>query len=454
MEVSYIEVVQPIGPFYMCSIKALQLLKMVEAVRRSESQDGIQRDLSSKRTKEIASYCSDPDAVFPTPIVVSVYPDKNIKIDTSRKKIVFPDNVIIGDVIDGQHRLWGISKSADAELFELPVVFMFNLTTEEKAYIFATINSNQTKVNPSLIYDLFDVSTTRSPQKTVHEIARALNGKPGSPFFNRLKMLGRKDDTQEDATLSQGTFCKSILQLISNSPEKDVLDIKSQKQLKEDSNLPLRQFFIKDSDDILAKILFNCFSALKNVFPKEWSNPHDNILWKTTGFSGVIISLSTIIKKGFKESNLSIDFFEKCFFLFKKYLEINNIKLNKEHFGGGGKQVQRKFANLLLASISNINPEDKSITSDVLSFIDSISEITVYEIFDITYALRHGNAPYGTLSVEENEGQIQIHHPFVESVLNVPNKERENAASTIENKYMDGLDPDSWLGYKEALEKD
>lgn len=83
-------------------------------------------------------------------------------------------------------------KSKRAVDFNLPVVLMFNLTMEEKAYVFSIINSTQTKVSMSLIYDLFDLSKTRSFQKTAHEIARSLNKMNNSPFFNRLKMLGKK----------------------------------------------------------------------------------------------------------------------------------------------------------------------------------------------------------------------------------------------------------------------
>lgn len=458
MTLDYIEIIQPIGTFYMCSIKATLLLKMVEVKRRSEDPTGVQRDLSNKRTKEIADYCSDPDAVFPTPIVVSVYQLNGIKIDSVQKKIVFPDNCIIGDVIDGQHRLWGISKSADANLFDLPVVFMFGLNTEEKAYIFATINSNQTKVNPSLIYDLFDIASTRSPQKTVHQIARAFHSEPDSPFFNRLKMLGRKEPTQESATLSQGTFCKSILRLITRTPDEDARDLKNQRKLQEDQDLPLRHLFIKGSDNLIAKILHNCFSALKKVFPQEWDSPHDNILWKTTGFNGIILSLSTIIRKGFKGNDLSQSFFEKCFYLFKTHLADRSIRLDKENFGGGGEQVQRKFANLLLSSIADINPDTQVSYRkeyDVVSFIESIPDVSIYEIFDITYMLIHGSVPYDTINASmEDDGSITILHPLVAETVSIPADKRRIAISQIEKKYMDGLDPDSWLGFKEALEKD
>lgn len=76
------------------------------------------------------------------------------------------------------------------DIFELLVVLIFDLTEEEKAYIFSIINSKQIKVSMNLIYDLFELSEKRSPQKTVHEMARALNQKEAFPFHNRLKMLG------------------------------------------------------------------------------------------------------------------------------------------------------------------------------------------------------------------------------------------------------------------------
>lgn len=69
---------------------------------------------------------------------------------------------------------------------------MFDLTDEEKAYVFSIINSKQTRVNPSIVYDLFSLAERRSPQKTCHEIARGINSNPDSPFYKKLKMLGKR----------------------------------------------------------------------------------------------------------------------------------------------------------------------------------------------------------------------------------------------------------------------
>lgn len=353
MEYNYIEVSQPIGTFYLCSIEAKVLLKVVDVISRRNSVEGVQRELSNKRIKEIGEYCSDPDAVFPTPIVVSVNEYANVIINEDKHYISFNENEIIGEVIDGQHRLWGIEQSDNIDDFELPVVLMFNLTIEEKAYIFSTINSNQTKVSPSLIYDLFEVSRERSPQKTVHEIARVMNYNEGSPFYNRLKMLGKKAPNQDDATLSQGTFAKSILQLITKNAEKDRVMIKRGLELKSEYNpgLPFRQYFLDNKDEIITKIILNCFNALRNVFFCEWKNPQENILWKSTGFRGIVHAMPALYKAGTKEQNLTEEFFMYCFDRFKGTLRSKDITLTSRDFPGGGEQGQKEIAKLILESI-------------------------------------------------------------------------------------------------------
>ena len=216
IELDYLLVTQPIGDFYLTSIKASVLLPLVGVERRSSSPSGIQRDLSKERVKEIAEYCKDPDATFPTSIIINIL-SEYVNIDFERKKIIIDNtqNSIVGHIIDGQHRLFGISESDNLEDFYLPVVIMFDLTQEQQAYVFSIINSKQTKVTKSLIYDLFDLAENRSPQKTAHVIARVLNKDPESPFYNRLKMLGKKEEGQVNATLSQGTFVSQLLRLIS-----------------------------------------------------------------------------------------------------------------------------------------------------------------------------------------------------------------------------------------------
>ena len=196
-------------------------------------------------------------------------------------------------------------------------------------------------MDPSLIYDLFDVSSGRSPKKTVHDIARAFNGRDDSPFYNRLKMRGRRTADQADATLSQGTFGKRILRLITRNADEDARMIKRGEPLTDDVRCIFRQYFIDDKDDVIMKILLNCFSALKKVFSEEWRHPHDNILWKTTGFNAVIDSLPEIYKYGVARKNLTTDLFENIFKTFEDLLGKDNIKPTSDFFGSGESETKK-----------------------------------------------------------------------------------------------------------------
>lgn len=354
----YIEIEQPIGTFYMSRINAKVLSQIVSIQRRSErgnqylfgnynrpkDEEGVQREQSKERVESISKYCLDPDATFPTPIIISIY--RNKKYTDNGHEFIFDINdeyETIGDVIDGQHRLLGIIKSNRAVDFNLPIVLMFNLTMEEKAYVFSIINSTQTKVSMSLIYDLFDLSKTRSFQKTAHEIARSLNKMNNSPFFNRLKMLGKKDDYQYYATLSQGTFVTQLLSLMTKDPNGERSALKRNIPLQNDDHLPLRQYFLEGKDDVILKIILNCFSALKVIFPNEWENPDRNILWKTTGFGGVIKAFPKIYKRGIAENDLSQSFFEKIFVSLKEYMQAYNKDFTSNFYSGGGEQLQGKL---------------------------------------------------------------------------------------------------------------
>lgn len=347
MRIPFLTITQPIGTFYMTSIKASELIKIVKVIPRSESNDGVQRDLSVKRVSELANFCHETDAAFPTAIIVSVMSNSNIKIDETNRIFEINENEYVGNVIDGQHRLAGLMKSGKAGDFELPVVFMFDLTIEEEAYVFSVINSKQTTVSSSLIFDLFGLSSVRSPQRTAHEIARSLNMRKDSPFYGRLKMLGKKDENQENAILSQGTFVKTLLSIICTPKEMELRPMLEGLDLRPKQDMPFRRFYILKRDDIILKVLMNCFNAVKKVFHDYWESPNTNILWKSTGFGGIIKSLNYLILLGIKNKTLTQEFFEQCFERLKSYLEEINLSLTSKDFPGGGEQQQRQLADLI-----------------------------------------------------------------------------------------------------------
>ncbi len=304
---------------------------------------GVQRVLSPKRVAEISAYTEDPDATFPTPIIIAVYPDANHKLSGS--SLDFDHTAKFGEIIDGQHRIEGLKKSKNIADFQLPVILMFDLVEEEKAYVFSIINSKQTPVSKSLIYDLFFLSETRSPQKTCHEIARLMNSDSESPYCKRLKMLGRKE--HEGASLSQGSFVKYLLKLITTKPDQDLVDLKLKKKITDDPALPLRYYFINNEDNVIYKILLNLFAAVKAVFPYEWEHPDQFILSKTTGYGALMRALPVLLGQGNEGHDLSRIFFEQKMIEFRNRLEAQNLKLNSNDFPSNEQQQARLAAIIL-----------------------------------------------------------------------------------------------------------
>lgn len=331
-----LEITQPVGTFYVGKMNSKRLIKIAKTVRRDES-GGIQRSLSEERSRAIAKYCQDPDAAFPTPIILAVREEDVISVKELAGtpgiyELVFDDQKHFAEILDGQHRVEGIKAADDFET-DLMIVVMFDLTEEEKAYIFSTINSNQTKVDKSLIYDLFELSAERSPYKTCHEIARIMNSDPQSPFYGRLKMLGKKG--QSNTVLSQGTFVSYLCRLISNRPQEDMIRIKRGEELEEYPRYVLRQYFIRERDDVILKILMNYFGAVAAVFPEEWEQSDKYILAKTTGYGALIKAFPALFAEGVRERKLSRAFFEKKWQGIRRFLIENEIQLVSSELPSG-----------------------------------------------------------------------------------------------------------------------
>lgn len=351
-EFPLLEVIQPIGTFFVSVLDAQTLIEITEVKHRGEYPDAVQRDLSKKRVKAIANYCNDPDATFPTSIVVSLNMGGGYEIDVINRKIIINSDMKIGEIIDGQHRINGLKESGLTSKFTLPVVFMIDLDAYQKAYVFSVINSKQTSVPSSLIYDLFALSKNRSPFKTCHEITRALNRSELSPFYNRLKMLGKKEDGQELATISQGSFVKYLLELISRDPEQDTRDIKNDIELDDDSRCSLRYLFIKEKDDLILKIIMNLFNAVKDIFSIEWEQPQNSILSKPIGV-GAILKLANLelIPIGLKEGNLTEEFFKEKLTRIKINFDSENHEISSENYGSN-EQARTKLVNKMKSALS------------------------------------------------------------------------------------------------------
>lgn len=312
---------QPIGEFFVGSVGADILRKIsYTAIRRLESREvetyaGIQRPLNPTRVKQIHSYIGTADATFPTSIIIAIASDNIIDQDNSSLTIRIGEDV--AKVIDGQHRLAGFDEY-NSRGFELVVSIFVDISEEEQALIFSIINLKQTRVDKSLVYDLFDLATTRSPQKTAHDVAKILNLTPGSPLERRIKLLGRNptlgDEILYKAPLTQATVVGRLLKMISNNPDfdRDLLMRKKSVELSStdvDKGLIFRKYFAQDDDASIVRIMMNYFNAVKNTFPDQWADT-GNPISKTIGFGALMRLLQKdLYPIGEREKNLREEFF-------------------------------------------------------------------------------------------------------------------------------------------------
>lgn len=306
---------QSIGDFYVGVIRVDDLLRICRFDYRRMHYTGgyidflgIQRELKDNRIKKIAKYVTTIDASFPTSIVISV--DEKCASITETERVGY--NILQIDefkdsespelsipleqaatIIDGQHRLKGLEEAGKDD-FELTVSVFVGVDDATEASLFSIVNLAQTKVNKSLVYDLFALAKDRSPEKTCHEIVVALDRIEESPFYNRIKRLGVATDGRFGETLSQATIVKGLLPYITNDP---LLDRDRGKRfgfwepaaIGDMSKRIFYEFFrLSDDKKILANVI-NYFNAVRARWPKAWDGTGTgNILNRTNGYNGLI----------------------------------------------------------------------------------------------------------------------------------------------------------------------
>lgn len=360
--INYIEVNQPIGKFYVANMRCEDLLEIakfdIRQIINEEGNDldtyfGIQRKPSPNRLKEISDYVEFIDATFPASIVIAINSYKDIESEQLIKNIEIKNNKLsirkseeIAQIIDGQHRLLGLQKAIDENRlfsskikdFELVVTIYVDMDIENQSMVFSTINKAQTKVNKSLVFDLYDLANSRSPYRTAHNIVRVLNENEKSPLKNKIKMLGVADDPVNE-TIAQATLVDCIVEYISKSPlkDRDLLKRGDKIILGNDSKLFFREWFKDENDIMIIQVILNYFISIKKRWEKPWNE--NSIIVKSTGVIAFMKFLNHIIQKKylvngriFIGSIITVEEFDEIF----NRIEISDDLFNNETYPSGG----------------------------------------------------------------------------------------------------------------------
>lgn len=320
IELPVLKLRQPVGEIYIGRISSTDLYDIANFdIRRINEEGGfrrylgIQRELSTKRVKEIQQYVTGPDASFPTSVVLAVdeecvrlepacddEPDvfrmtiSNFNLDDDSQQVAMYRS--IARVLDGQHRIAGLANYSGDD-FEVIISIFVGADIADQAMIFSVVNLAQTKVNRSLVYDLFSFSKSRSPEKTAHNVTITLDRKEGSPFHERIKRLGKTTVGRKDETLSQATVVNGILSHISGKPERVLTDrqigLRGRRYPPvsddEAQRLVLRRLFVAERDNDLVTLLWNYFDAVSARWKIAWPEVRpSHILNRTNGYNALI----------------------------------------------------------------------------------------------------------------------------------------------------------------------
>lgn len=250
----------------------------VAARRISEEEGAVQRVLNRRRVDAIKKFILDGNRFFNTFILnwtntdnLPVFEDNKIKLNETEHG---------AQVIDGQHRLAGLSRAMDeqSEIGDqnILVTMCIRLSTKQAASIFVNINNEQKPVPKSLIYDLFgliedetDHVITRS-----NDIAQDLNDNVESPYNGWIRFPG-KAIPKGELRLDSATVVNAL-----------------KKHLGKDgvfANINLTSL------DIQKQVIINFLQALKSFYDEKglWDSKTKNPFLRSSGFNGAIDYLAS-----------------------------------------------------------------------------------------------------------------------------------------------------------------
>ena len=212
---------------------------------------GSQRVKDEKRLKEIATYIETVEMAFPNSIIISAnYNQNGLLVDNKNErwkiieteikgnyKLIIPKKIKLSAIIDGQHRLSAfeyIKGKNKLKEIELLCSVYFDLPNSYQAFLFATINSNQKKVDRSLALEQFGYNVDDesekawTPEKFAVFLSRKLNtDKENSKLYKHIKVAPLNTENlflsnvSESWVVSTATIVDGIVGLISTNPKRD-----------------------------------------------------------------------------------------------------------------------------------------------------------------------------------------------------------------------------------------
>ena len=269
-----IKIEQGKSRFYMFTCRASQLWEFSKINQRLEDKDqGYQRVLSPSRVRQIRDFLVNGNAI-PGAIVISC---ENTRVEHGT--ISIPDRDDAAWIIDGQHRCAGAAEAAKKGVdVYLPVVAFLDLTEQEQAGYFVTINKEAKGVPSSLYIDLLRHLPKKKTAKELLEeriadISKELTREYDSVFFQRVVST----TSPKVGQISLTNFARRLRPIL--HPTTGILGT---------------HMFNEQM-----KIIDNYFLGISTSFPVEFEK---NVFFKTLGFGAVWRAFPVVFSASLREA--------------------------------------------------------------------------------------------------------------------------------------------------------
>lgn len=315
----YLDITQGDRKILLTKLPASVVTKISYAAVRGQSQEegAVQRILNGDRIASIKKFTLE-GGQYPNAIILN-WVKSGDDLQTGGGKISFPAATLSAQIIDGQHRVAGISaaieEDADFGKIELPVVFYKNLTTKECADLFLSINTEQKPVPRSLVFDLYgEASETVVDPAAVRarDIAMFLNER-GSPYEDEIKLPGAAKRRGGIPLSSAVTAVKPLI----------------------DDKGAFEQVSITELE-VQRKIIKNWFVALQEMYGDGWDDK-TNVFQYASGFMAALDFLRLQL---IPYCNINNSFEAKTMLA---AMNLTPLILQSEVKGQGGAEAQKRI---------------------------------------------------------------------------------------------------------------
>ena len=368
---------------YSFCIDPEYLLKISYVLHRTdtnpETSQAYQRLVKKSRLNQIAKFIN-AGGYFPNSIIINIETKsaKDLQFDHASKIehdgstqlgiLHLPKTYRSAFIIDGQHRLYGYSKSESKSNHTLPIIAFHNLPSSEQANIFVDINHTQKSVPANLLQSImadFNWGSDNDKQalsalKT--RLFTEMNSDDDSPFYKRIILAEEKSSDKRCLTIQ--TLKSWGLNRVKYFGELNgenltnpgyLHDVSYEKKLKK------------------SILFFNCcFKHIESQIPNQWElgRGEGGFIAMNSGVTGIIRILDDILDfvvlneaidpysmKGDELAEKTIKYLDPIIEYIKN-LSPEGIKKLRSFLGSGAtEKVQREFQNAIHQEYPTFNPK-------------------------------------------------------------------------------------------------